>query len=101
MTKLEIDERLDQWVSKLPKGSGRRYYSKPSPISDGELQYIIRQATIANSRPISYQKELITQTLHPDYVSNQQDPDLVQLGQLLESFEKEYEEKLKKQNNLK
>ena len=94
MTKSEIDYTIDQWVLKLPVGSGRRYYSKLSPESDDELQYIIRQTAIVNGLPLAHQREFITQTLSAPAATKTTDGDFHRLSLLLESFDKEFQEKL-------
>ena len=94
MTKSEIDYTIDQWVSKLPVGSGRRYYSKPSPETDDELQYIVRQTTIVNGLPIAHQRDFITETLSAPDATRNTDKDFHRLTQLLETFDKEFQNKL-------
>jgi hypothetical protein len=94
MTKEELDQRLNSWVLEVPKGSGRRFYSNPSPISDGELQYTIRQTAIVTGKPISLDKKLLTETLSATTDSESVDTDMDNLERLLESFDSEYQRKL-------
>jgi hypothetical protein len=94
MTKEELDQRLNSWVLEVPKGSGRRFYSNPSPISDGELQYTIRQTAIVTGKPISLDKKLLTETLSAATDLESVDTDMDNLERLLESFDSEYQRKL-------
>ena len=92
MTKEELDQRLNSWVLEVPKGSGRRFYSNPSPISDGELQYTIRQTAIVTGKPISLDKKLLTETLSlSSDVGKASDMD--NLEGLLSNFDAEYQRK--------
>jgi hypothetical protein len=94
MTKEELDQRLNSWVLEVPKGSGRRFYSNPSPISDGELQYTIRQTAIVTGKPISLDKKLLTETLSGSGDAMASDLDMRNLEVLLGSFDSEYQRKL-------
>jgi len=94
MTKEELDQRLNSWVLEVPKGSGRRFYSNPSPISDGELQYTIRQTAIVTGKPISLDKKLLTETLSASTSTVSLATDMDNLERLLGSFDSEYQRKL-------
>jgi hypothetical protein len=95
MTKEELDQRLNSWVLEVPKGSGRRFYSNPSPISDGELQYTIRQTAIVTGKPISLDKKLLTETLSLTPGADTATLDMDNLELLLGNFDSEYQNKLK------
>ena len=94
MTKEELDNRLNDWVLEVPKGSGRRFYSNPSPTTDDELQYTVRQTAIVKGKPISLDKKLITETLSLE--SDELSTDMENLNQLLSSFDSEYQKKIMK-----
>lgn len=90
MTKEELDSKLDRWKATSPKGSGKRYYSKPHPELDGELEYTIRRATIINSKPVAHEKKLLIDSL-TDQLAKNNNSDLDKLTSLLESFDTEYQ----------
>ncbi|MEJ7560733.1 MAG: hypothetical protein WKF66_20650 [Pedobacter sp.] len=93
MIKEKLDERLNSWVLEVPKGSGRRFYSNPSPSTDGELQYTVRQTAIVKGKPVSLDKKLLTESIsasEPEASSI----DIEKLEQLLGSFDTEYRRKI-------
>jgi hypothetical protein len=94
MTKEELDERLNRWVLEVPKGSGRRFYSNPSPTIDGELLYTVRQTAIVKGKPVSLDKKLSTEALSASTGSEASTIDLDNLEQLLSSFDSEYHRKI-------
>jgi hypothetical protein len=93
MTKEKLDERLNSWVLEVPKGSGRRFYSNPSPTTDGELQYTVRQTAIVKGKPVSLDKKLVTETLSASQ-SGASSIDIENLEQLLGTFDSEYRRKI-------
>jgi hypothetical protein len=94
MTKEELDERLNSWVLEVPRGSGRRFYSNPSPVTDGELQYTLRQTAIIKGKPVSLDKKLITETLSTQVLPKNASSDLDNLEELLKNFDSEYKNKI-------
>ncbi|EDM34748.1 hypothetical protein PBAL39_14364 [Pedobacter sp. BAL39] len=89
MTKEILDSKLDSWIAASPKGSGKRYYSKPHPELDDELEYTIRRATIIKGKPVPHEKKLLTASLSDPL--NESNSDLDKMTALLEDFDSEYQ----------
>jgi len=94
MTKELLDSKLESWIAASPKGSGKRYYSKPHPELDDELEYTIRRATIIKGKPVPHEKKLLTDSLSDPLTDNNSDLD--RMTALLEEFDVEYQSILDK-----
>ena len=95
MTKEALDSKLESWIAASPKGSGKRYYSKPHPEIDGELEYTIRRAVIISGKPIAHEQKLLTESL-TDQLTKDNKSDLTKLAALLDNFDNEYQNALDK-----